>query len=170
MFEGPLPQQFIAALRDLESWFEQANVPHTLLGGIAVSLIAQPRATRDIDACIWVERELWPALIDSGRGYGFVPRIEDAAAFAARSRVFLLAHQPTGIKVDVSVGALPFEKEMISRAERISVGDFEVVVPSPADLIISQAATTRSRRQPRLAAAGYQPEPISPALYFRPIG
>jgi predicted nucleotidyltransferase len=138
-------QQFTTALRDLEKWFERAKVPHTLIGGIAVSLIAQPRATRDIDVCISVEQKRWPSLIDSGKEYGFVTRIDDAVAFAARSRVFLLVHEPTGIKVDISISGLPFEKEMLSRAVTIAVGDFEVKVPSPEDLVISKAVAHRAR-------------------------
>ena len=145
MSDQPVWQQFIAALRDLEKWLEREKVPHTLLGGIAVSLIAQPRATRDIDACVWVEQRLWPSLIDSGKDYGFAARIDDAVAFAARSRVFLLVHEPTGIKVDFAMAGLPFEKDMISRASTIAVADFQVKVPSPEDLVISKAVAHRAR-------------------------
>jgi hypothetical protein len=143
--DPPLSKQFVAALRDLEKWLDEARAPHALLGGIAVSLIAQPRATRDIDACIWLEQKLWSSLIDSGRDYGFVPRVDDAVAFAERSRVFLLVHEPTGIKVDLSVAGLPFEKEMLSRASTVAVGDFEVTIPSPEDLIITKAVAHRPR-------------------------
>jgi hypothetical protein len=141
----PVWGQFTAALRDLENWLESSKVPHTLLGGVAVSLISQPRATRDIDACILVEQDLWPSLIDSGKNYGFLPRINDILAFAARSRVFLLLHQPTAIKVDISVAALPFEQEMLSRATTICVGDLEIKVPTPEDLVISKAVAHRPR-------------------------
>jgi hypothetical protein len=143
--DQPVWGQFTAALRDLENWLESSKVPHALLGGVAVSLISQPRATRDIDACILADQDLWPSLIDSGKRYGFVPRIDDALAFAERSRVFLLAHQPSGIKVDISVAALPFEQEMLSRAATIAVGDFNVKVPTPEDLVISKAVAHRPR-------------------------
>jgi hypothetical protein len=143
--DQPLSKQFIAALRDLEKWLDEARAPHALLGGIAVSLIAQPRTTRDIDACIWVEHKLWASLIDSGSYHGFAPRVDDALAFAERSRVFLLVHEPTGTKVDVSVAGLPFEKEMLSHASTVTVGDFEVRVPSPEDLIVTKAIAHRPR-------------------------
>jgi predicted nucleotidyltransferase len=143
--DQPLATEFIDALRDLEEWLDETRTPHTLLGGIAVSLIAQPRSTRDIDACISVQPPLWKSLIDSGKSHGFAPRVDDAVAFAERSRVFLLVHEPTGIKIDLSVAGLPFEQEMLSRASTIPVGDFEVKVPSPEDLIITKAVAHRPR-------------------------
>ena len=145
MSNQPLSQEFIDALRDLEKWLDETRAPHTLLGGIAVSLIAQPRSTRDIDACISVEPHLWKSLIDYGKSHGFAPRVDDAVAFAERSRVFLLVHEPTGIKIDLSVAGLPFEQEMLSRASSVTVGDFEVKVPSPEDLIITKAVAHRHR-------------------------
>jgi len=143
--DEPLSNQFTFALRDLEKWLDNARAPHALLGGIAVSLIAQPRSTRDIDACISVEQNVWPAFIDSGKHHGFAPRVDDAVAFAERSRVFLLVHEPTGIKVDLSVAGLPFEEEMLSRASTVTVTDFQVRVPSPEDLIITKAVAHRPR-------------------------
>ena len=145
MGEQPLSKEFIVALRDLEKWLDEAGAPHALLGGIAVSLIAEPRVTRDIDACIWAEQTSWPSLIDSGKPHGFAPRVDDAVAFAERSRVFLLVHEPTGIKIDLSVAGLPFEQEMLSRASTVKVGDFEVRVPSPEDLVITKAVAHRPR-------------------------
>src|SRR5262249_40949394 len=73
------------------------------------------------------------------------PRVDDAVAFAERSRVFLLVHEPTGIKVDLSIAGLPFERDMLSRASTVAVGDFEVKVPSPEDLIVTKAVAHRPR-------------------------
>jgi hypothetical protein len=92
-----------------------------------------------------VEQPLWPSLIESGKPHGFAPRVDDAVAFAQRSRVFLLVHEPSGIKIDLSVAGLPFEQEMLSRASTVKVGDFEVNVPSPEDLIIMKAVAHRPR-------------------------
>jgi predicted nucleotidyltransferase len=138
-------KEFIVALRHLEKWLDEAGAPHALLGGIAVSLIAEPRVTRGIDACVSAEQTSWPSLIDSGKPHGFAPRVDDAVAFAERSRVFLLVHEPTGIKVDLSVAGLPFEQEMLSHASTVKVGDFEVRIPSPEDLIITKAVAHRPR-------------------------
>lgn len=74
MAEAGLPSAFIATLKALVDWLEAERVPHAAIGGVAVSLIAQPRATQDIDAVIWLEEARWKSLLDSSRSYGFEPR------------------------------------------------------------------------------------------------
>jgi len=59
--------------------------------------------------------------------------------------VLLLRHESSGINFDVSLGALPFELEMIERAATIKVSDFEVNVPTPEDLIITKAVAHRPK-------------------------
>ena len=46
----------VAALRDLLLWFEAARVRGIVIGGVAVSLLARPRATLDVDALAEVRR------------------------------------------------------------------------------------------------------------------
>ncbi len=45
----------------------------------------------------------------------FRPRIADAEQFALQSRVLLLKTE-TGVGIDISLGALPFESRMIQRS------------------------------------------------------
>jgi hypothetical protein len=120
-------------------------VPHATIGGVAVSLIAQPRATQDIDAVIWLEDARWKSLLDSSRLYGFEPRIPDALEFAGRARVLLLRHQTSGISIDLSCGALEFELEVIERAASIVIGALRLKVATPEDLIIMKAVAHRPR-------------------------
>lgn len=118
------------------------SIYHTI-GGAAVSLIAQPRATKDVDAVVWVEPEGWRDLLTKAKHHGFVPRLSDALEFARRSRVLLLKHQATGISLDMSLGALPFEEEMIARADTLNIGRISLRIATPEDLIITKAVAAR---------------------------
>jgi hypothetical protein len=120
MSESILPEAFVEALWQLASWLTESKIPHVTIGGVAVSLIAQPRATQDIDAVIWLKHEGWESFVADAQVHGFEPRINDALEFARRSRVLLLRHRAAGINVDISCGALPFEREMIDRARRLA--------------------------------------------------
>jgi predicted nucleotidyltransferase len=51
----------------------------------------------------------------------------------------------SGICVDVSLGALPFERELVERASLIQAGHLEVRVPAVEDLIIMKALAHRPR-------------------------
>jgi hypothetical protein len=54
-----------AAIDALNDWLEEAGIPYTLIGGIAVSLRSHPRATQDVDAVIWLEHEKWPEALEA---------------------------------------------------------------------------------------------------------
>jgi hypothetical protein len=133
------------ALCDLTAWLEGEQIPHAVIGGVAVSLLAQPRVTDDLDAVIACDTDLLESLLQKGAPHGFVPRISDAADFARRNQVILLQHQPTGINVDLSCGTLPFDQEMIARARKLTIGTVNIRVITPEDLIITKAVAHRPR-------------------------
>jgi hypothetical protein len=57
----------------------------------------------------------------------------------------LVSHKSTGIDVDISLAALPFEKESIARAKWMDVGGLSLPLPTPEDLIIMKAVAHRPR-------------------------
>lgn len=145
MPEPEPPIDFLTTLLSLQAWFQKEEIPYALIGGVAVGLISQPRATQDIDLVVWLDFEDIEQFLVSGARFGFVPRIPNAVEFAMRSRVVLLRHETTKISVDVSCGALPFELEMITRSIELRIGELAIRVATPEDLIITKAIAHRSR-------------------------
>ena len=145
MAEFDLSSAFISALEAFAGWLKSEKIPHATIGGVAVSLIAQPRATQDIDAVIWLEENRWEALLRSAAAHDFAPRIEDILDFARKTRVLLLKHQSSGVSIDLSIGALEFEREMIERSALLAVGALELKVATPEDLIITKAVAQRPK-------------------------
>jgi hypothetical protein len=135
----------VAPLADLVEWWQSQDVPGLVIGGLAVALLGRPRVTRDVDALVLLAEERWPAFMEAGRAFGFVPRQPDALDFAHEARVLLLRHQPTGIDVDVVLGSLPFEEEAVARAVAVQVAGVPVPLPTPEDLIIMKAVAHRDR-------------------------
>jgi hypothetical protein len=84
------------------------------IGGVALQQWGEPRVTRDLDLSLFTgfggEAAAVDRLLETYQG-----RISDARAFALTHRVLLL-RTTSGIEVDVALGALPFEAEMIARA------------------------------------------------------
>jgi len=135
----PLP----AVLRDLVAWLKAGKVPGVVIGGLAASLLGRPRLTRDVDVLVLVDEVLWVDFLTGGAGYGFMPRRDDALAFARETRVLLMRHQESGIDVDLVFGALPFEKEVMTRATWVELSGVQVPLPLPEDLIIMKAVAHR---------------------------
>ena len=137
----PLLEPLLALQRLLEH-FDNKGV---IIGGIAASLLGKPRFTADIDAVILLSIEDLPNLFDAASEQGITPRIADAEVFARKNRVLLLQHQTSGINIDISLGILPFETEMIARSQKLKVGSLHLRLPTPEDLIILKAVAHRSQ-------------------------
>lgn len=132
----------ITALQRLLDHFDNQGV---IIGGIAASLLGKPRLTADLDAVILLSIQDLPKLVTAAAGQGMVPRIPDAEAFVRKNRILLLRHQPSGTNIDISLGILPFEVELVARSQKLSLGTIKLQLPSPEDLIILKAVAHRPK-------------------------
>jgi hypothetical protein len=103
----------VQTILDVQRW------KYCFIGGLAVQKWGQVRLTLDIDLTIFtgIGNEL--AVIDRLLKT-FVPRIPDARDFAMLNRVVLLRTR-SGVALDISCGAFPFEESAISRARKVQV-------------------------------------------------
>jgi predicted nucleotidyltransferase len=141
--------EFLAALstslRDLTGWLNTAGIRHVIVGGVAQALVGRPRITEDIDAVVLAEQRNLSELLEGALKFGFIPRRENAVEFALANRILLLVHEADGIPVDVSLGILPFEQEMIERATRVTVQGTEIPIATPEDLIVMKVLAFRGK-------------------------
>lgn len=132
----------LSAVQQLLERFDNQGV---IIGGVAVSLLGAPRLTADVDVVILLSVHRLPDLLRAAAELGLVPRIAEAEQFARRNRVVLLQHEASGINVDISLGMLPFEDEVVARSSAHRVGDLELRLPTPEDLIILKAVAHRPK-------------------------
>lgn len=131
------------ALRALTEWFASRETPYLVIGGMAIALVARSRATDDIDSVVLIDEDKLQEFVDAAVSHGFVPRKADAVEFARTARVLLLRHGPSGVDVDISLGALAFEHDSIARGMTVQAGGISVRVPLLEDLIIMKAVSGR---------------------------
>ena len=133
------------ALSRLSAALTELGMRYALIGGIAVILRGHDRATQDVDAVVLDADESLPTMLEVFQRHGLVPRLSDAEAFAKRNRVILL-RAPDGTGIDVSMGALPFEEEIVERATRENLTDvIAMPVATAEDLVIMKLVAARSR-------------------------
>lgn len=133
----------VPALRSLCSLLKVSRAPGMVIGGVAASLLGQARATADVDATILLDEQSLDHFLELAVQEGLRPRIPEAAAFAKRSSVLLLEHEPTRVGVDLTIGRLPFEREAIARARSVLIGDLQFPLVTPEDLIVMKAVAHR---------------------------
>lgn len=141
---GPLAP-LLACLQGLMDWWKISRVQGVIIGGVAASILGRPRVTRDVDAVIFLDQDNWSHFLAEGAPLGFGPRLDDALDFARQARVLLVQHQPSEIDVDLSLGALPFEEEVLARSQIVEIGSLSLPLPTPEDLVILKAIAHRPR-------------------------
>jgi hypothetical protein len=133
----------LESLQKLISRFDHRGV---VIGGIAASVLGEARYTEDLDAMFWLSIQDIPRFLEIANQEGIAPRIENAVDFAKKNRVLLLQHVITNTNIDISLGIMPFEQEVI---ERSSIHEFDdslqVQLPTPEDLIIMKAIAHRPK-------------------------
>lgn len=130
-------------LADTLRWLRSHKARGVVIGGIAASLLGRARFTRDVDVLIVIDDSEWGELVADASDFGLLGRIPNVLDFARESRVLLLQHDPTSVPVDVTLGALEFERELIERGRNVRLGRMQVPVPSPEDLVILKAVAQR---------------------------
>ena len=123
------------AAAEVQSVVEGTGAPFCFIGGLALLRWAEPRLTRDVDLVIVTgfggESPVVDHLLNA-----LSARVPDAREFAARARVVLL-QTSSGVGVDVSLVALPFEERAAERATLWDVGDgIQLRTCTAADLIV----------------------------------
>ena len=138
---APMMDLFAAA-KQLQDFCDGQRWRSCFIGGLAVQRWGEPRVTRDVDLTVMAgfaaEQKYIGALLAA-----YPARIKDAAEFARRHRVLLLK-TPDGVGIDVSLGALPFEELVVSRATLFSFGpEIEIRTCSAEDLIVFKLFASR---------------------------
>ncbi len=102
------------AAQEVISFLREQGWSCCIVGGMAVPQWGEPRATLDVDVCLFTGLGNEPSFIRSILNR-FAARIDEADTFAERNRVLLLT-AANGVGIDVSLAWTPFEANMISRA------------------------------------------------------
>src|SRR5258706_6775810 len=131
------------ALVELATALEDRGLPYVLIGGLAVSLSGEPRATLDVDISVWAAPERMDAAVEflctRFRALRASPR-----DFVERHRV-LPVETTNGIRADIIFALLPIEREIIQRAVQKPIGDRTIPVASVEDLLFMKLLSTREK-------------------------
>lgn len=119
---------------DLQAFLAAHAFPFCFIGGVALQHWGEPRVTRDLGLTLFT-------------GFGGEAPVVDALLAQ-----FLIA-TPAGVAVDIALGALPFESEMIARAREI---EFEPGVAlricTAEDLMVLKAFADRLQDRADIAS------------------
>jgi hypothetical protein len=134
---------FAAAL-ELETFFEARGWRFCFIGGLAVQRWGEPRLTLDVDCTLLTGFGQEARYVDELLA-AFPGRVDHPRDFALAHRVLLL-RGPSGVPLDVALGAMPFEERCIERASAFDIGDRQsLTLCSAEDLVVFKAFAGRER-------------------------
>lgn len=130
------------ALDELRVFLDAQGWEYCLIGGLAAGRWGEPRFTHDIDIVVKSgfgrEADFINPLLKKFKG-----RFADATAFAKTNRIVLVT-ATNGIGVDISLGGLPFEQEMLSRAKTTTIlAHVDFRTARPEDVIVMKSIAGR---------------------------
>ena len=129
----------------LQTLLDRFGAQGVIIGGIATGFLGKPRFTVDLDAMFFASIKDIPRILKMAQEEGIEPRTDKVMEFAQKSRVLLLRHSASGANIDISLGVLPFEEEVVARSKVYDVGMLSVRLPTPEDLIIMKAVAHRPK-------------------------
>lgn len=137
--------KLIEPLKSLQSLLDRYKGQGVIIGGIANGFLGKPRLTVDLDAMFLASIKDIPNILELAEKEGIEPRIDDVVAFAKKSRVLLLHHKKSKVNIDISLGIMVFEEEVVTRSVKLDAGALTVQLPTPEDFIIMKAVAHRPK-------------------------
>ena len=129
--------------RDVQEFCEKHGWRSCFIGGIAAQAWSQARVTRDVDLTLLTGFGDEASFIETLLAH-YTPRTANAAQFALRSRVLLL-NSPSGIGIDISLGALPFEQLAVERSTLYEFAPgLKLRICSAEDLMVMKLFASRA--------------------------
>jgi hypothetical protein len=116
-----------------------------IIGGVASSLLGQPRLTADIDATVMIDDKDVDQFLIQASAEGLSPRRTRSAEFMRQSAMLLLQHDASGVPIDINQGRLPFEQLAAGKAKTKRHGGISIPMPTPEDLIVMKAVAHRPK-------------------------
>lgn len=132
------------AAKEIADFMDAREWRYCVIGGLAIQRWGEPRTTLDADMTLLADFGQEEMYISALLG-AFEARMPNAFDFALTRRVVLLRTK-SGKDVDVSLGALPFERKMVKRAIRLEFAP-GIVLPccTAEDLFVMKAFASRPK-------------------------
>jgi hypothetical protein len=110
-------------------FLEGLNIPYLVIGGVAASVIGEPRMTQDIDLILFIKKNSAKQVLESAIVQGFEVKIEIELERIRQTGTFRLNQ---GLfHADIIIASTQLEESAFARAQKIKFIDRMAYFPSP---------------------------------------
>ncbi len=130
----------------LQKQLSEAGIESAVIGGIAVSVWARPRATEDVDFKVLLDRDSAQRLLDL-LAPDYIP-LQVEPVQALRRHGVLFVEDSAGIRIDLQLADVSFDESAIRRAREVELEPgLTARVCTAEDLLIYKIISTRLQDQ-----------------------
>lgn len=142
----PFLTEFELAWNKTLDLLEAFRLPYITIGGLAVAVIGEPRATVDLDFDIRISRddnETLSRFLSKAKELGFAFDQAQSLIDAVQRGAFCLRY--AGKRVDFILISTPMEENMLRLAQKVKLFGREAFFPRPEDLILLKIIPGRTQ-------------------------
>lgn len=134
-------------LKYLSKLLKTMNVDYAIIGGIAVSVYGEPRATFDIDVSIIFNIGDIDFFLKSAKKYGFTPLPSNIERFVKTTAVIPMRFSKDDIfgRCDFIIAQNSLEFSAIKRARFKELFSMKIKLITPEDLVLHKITSSRAR-------------------------
>ncbi len=134
-------------LKALLCLLKETKTEYVIIGGLAVSLYGEPRATFDIDVNVLLAKENLDYFLKISKKYGFYPIPSQIKSFIKKTAVIPMEFRRRGINnnCDIIIAENPIEIASIKRGKIKNLWSLKVRFVTPEDLIIHKLTSNRPK-------------------------
>ena len=123
------------------SFLDKQGYDYLVIGGIASSILGQPRMTEDVDICIFINKSMVKKFLGVAQKNGFefnekeiLKKVKETGTF----QIFI-----GEFHVDFLILSTDFEKTALSRKQMVNIYGINAPFPTPEDLILFKIIPAR---------------------------
>lgn len=130
------------SLRHVLQTLHSLNVPHALMGGVALAAWKHVRMTRDVDLLTDIEPNELDGVLRALREAGMIAKRQPPLIVMERQRLVSLTYEPPDsfidVQIDLFLAESDFQRAALARRATtvLPISDLEVAVLSCEDLIV----------------------------------
>lgn len=124
-------------------FLEKEKINYFILGGLAVSIIGEPRFTYDLDLDVFFSKENVPDLLKKVKQASFKVRAKEAFANVQTFGTFRMFWED--LQIDIILASTELEKTALKRRKNLTLFGKRMSFPSPEDLILLKIIPGRQK-------------------------
>ncbi|HVJ85403.1 MAG TPA: nucleotidyl transferase AbiEii/AbiGii toxin family protein [Caulifigura sp.] len=138
------------AMKLMSDAFERHQVPHALIGGMAIAYRANPRMTVDIDFIVAADAPTMGRVVGDLVSEGFAPKEHEILTRWAEDQLAVLRFGP--VRIDWLKSELPVYRHVVDTAEPLTAFGKPLSVASVEGLILCKLLADRPQNRADIAA------------------